>query len=357
MSVETIADGRYVVERVLGDGAMAQVVLAHDLELGRRVAVKLLDEELAADGAFRARFAREARAAASLSHPNVVAVYDVGEAGRRPYSVMEHVEGRPLDERLRRDGALPADEVSRIGRQVCAGLEHAHAAGLVHRDLKPGNLIEHDDGTVKIADFGIARLTEATELTEAGTIVGTAAYLAPEQADGGPITPAADVFSLGVVLHELLTGAQPWKIDSLDQLARRHTAPRPELPPDTPASLRDAIERSLRPDADSRPTVAELAELLHAPPQDEDATLVIPRRRAARPPRSAVSRPAWVALVVGATVLLGALAAVFATRDGSGDAARGTTVGEATPLQDGATPADDARNLAEWLRANRAGGR
>ena len=356
MSVDTVVGGRYRVERVLGDGAMAKVVLAEDGELGRQVAVKLLDEQLAGDAAFRARFAREARVAASISHPNVVAVYDVGEADGRPFIVMEHVEGLTLDERLRREGALAPAEVCRIGRQVCAGLEHAHAAGLVHRDLKPGNLIERSDGTIKIADFGIARLLEGTELTEAGTIVGTAAYLAPEQAEGGEITPAADVFALGVVLYELLTATQPWKVDSLAELARRRSAPRPELPPETPWALREAVERRLDNEAAARPTVGELADLLDAP--DDVATLVLPRRapaRAARRERRSVSRAAWAALLVSAALLLGALAAVVATRGGDGGSS-GTTVAEVRPLQDGATPTEDARNLAEWLRANGANG-
>jgi serine/threonine-protein kinase len=334
---------------------MAKVLLAEDGELGRQVAVKLLDEQLARDAAFRARFAREARVAASLSHPNVVGVYDVGESDGRPFIVMEHVEGRTLEERLRHEGALPAAEVCRIGRQICAGLEHAHAAGLVHRDLKPGNLIERSDGTIKIADFGIARLIEGTELTEAGTIVGTAAYLAPEQAGDGEITPASDVFALGVLLYELLTGTQPWKVDSLAELAGRASAPRPELPPETPWALREAVERSLETDPAARPTVDELADLLAAP--DDDATLVLPRTapggapRRGRRERRGVSRAAWAALIVSAALLLAALAAVVATGGGD-DGSSGTTVPDVRPLQDGPTPTEDARNLAEWLRAN-----
>jgi serine/threonine protein kinase len=353
VTVETIGDGRYRVERVLGDGAMAKVVLAEDGELGRRVAVKLLDKRLAADANFRARFAREARAVASLSHPNVVGVFDVGEAEGRPFIVMEHVEGRTLEERLRRDGALTPNEVCRIGRQVCAGLEHAHSAGLVHRDLKPGNLIERRDGTIKIADFGIARLDETTELTEAGAIIGTAAYLAPEQAEGGEITQAADVFTLGVVLYELLTGRKPWKVESLADLARRRLVPPAELPPDAPWSLREAIERSLDADPLARPTVTELAELLDAP--DDDATLVIPRPRLVRGRQRRLPRTVWAALLAAVALILGAVAASFATSGGD-DASSGATVGEVQPLRDGATSSEDARNLAEWLRRNAGGG-
>ena len=197
--------------------------------------------------------------------------------------------GRTLEERLRRDGALPADDVLGIARQVCAGLEHAHANGLVHRDLKPGNLIERDDGTIKIADFGIARAVEGTELTEAGTVVGTAAYLAPEQAEAGTVTPATDLFALGAVLYELLTGRQPWKVESLAQLASRREVTPPELPADTPPGLREAIERSLRPDAEDRPSsAAEFARLLDADGggPGEDATVVIPRAAPRTPPEA-----------------------------------------------------------------------
>jgi serine/threonine-protein kinase len=346
VSVETIAGGRYRVERVLGVGAMAKVLLAHDAELGREVAVKLLDEALAADPSFRARFAREARVAAGLSHPNVVTVFDVGEADGRPFIVMELVPGRTLEERLRRDGALSANDVLGIARQVCAGLEHAHANGLVHRDLKPGNLIERDDGTVKIADFGIARAVEGTELTEAGTVVGTAAYLAPEQAEAGKVTPATDLFALGAVLYELLTGRQPWKIDSLAELAARREAPPPELPADTPAGLRAAIERCLLPDPDDRPaSAAEVVRVLDD--RDEDATVVIPRPAAPRR-RHRGSHAPLLAVVAG--VLLLALAALGLALDLGDDPSPPAAPARVQPIPDGATPNEDARGLADWLR-------
>ena len=349
MSVETIAGGRYRVERVLGVGAMAKVLLAHDEELGREVAVKLLDEGLAADPSFRARFAREARVAAGLSHPNIVTVFDVGEADGRPFIVMELVPGRTLEERLRREGALSAHDVLGIARQVCAGLEHAHANGLVHRDLKPGNLIERDDGTVKIADFGIARAVEGTELTEAGTVVGTAAYLAPEQAEAGTVTPATDLFALGAVLYELLTGRQPWKVDSLAELADRRNALPPELPADTPAGLRTAIERSLRPDPEDRPaSAAEFARLLDDRGGD-DATIVIPR---AAPGRGRKRRPRAPVLAIAAGVILLTLAVLGLALGLGDDPKQPDAPAQVQPVPDGATPSEDARNLASWLREN-----
>jgi eukaryotic-like serine/threonine-protein kinase len=347
VTVETIARGRYRVERVLGDGGMAKVLLAHDVELGREVAVKLLDERLAADESFRARFAREARVAAGLSHPNIVTVFDVGEADGCPFIVMELVTGRTLEERLRREGTLNANDVLAVARQVCAGLEHAHASGLVHRDLKPGNLIEREDGTVKIADFGIARAVEGTELTETGTIVGTAAYLAPEQAEAGAVTPATDLFALGVVLYELLTGGQPWKVDSLAALAGRREAPPPELPADTPPGLRTAIERCLQPDPEDRPSsAAEVARLLDD--REEDATVVLPRAA----PRRRRRRLRAPLLGVAAGMLLLALAVLGLVLGTGDDPTQPKPPAQVQPIPDGATPSEDARGLADWLREN-----
>jgi serine/threonine-protein kinase len=347
VTVETIAAGRYSVERVLGGGAMAKVLLARDAELGRPVAVKLLDDSLAADESFRARFTREARHAAALSHPNVVTVFDAGEAEGRPYIVMEYVEGRTLDDRLRAEGALAPDEVRRIARQVCAGLEHAHVHGLVHRDLKPGNLIERSDGTVKIADFGIARGDDATDLTEAGTIVGTAAYLAPEQAESGPITPRTDLYALGVVLYELLTGRRPWKIESLSDFTRRRGQPPPPLPEHVPGGLRRVVEQCLAWEPTDRPTsAAEIATQLDA--RDDAATVVMRRAPARRRPPRRRAAPVWPAAILAALVLaLGALGIALLQDDG------GTpTTPQVEPIPDGATPSEDARNLSDWLREN-----
>jgi eukaryotic-like serine/threonine-protein kinase len=360
VSTETIAGGRYRVERSLGHGAMANVVLAHDEELGRLVAIKLLDEQLAEAGDFRARFTREGRLAAGLSHPNVVTVFDAGEAEGLPYIVMEYVDGATLEERLRAEAALNPDEVRAIAQQVAAGLEHAHAQGLVHRDLKPGNLIQRSDGTVKIADFGIARGSQGTQLTEAGAIVGTAAYLAPEQAEGGRATPRSDVYALGVVLYELLTGERPWRVDSLADLGRRRTEPVPELPSRVPADLRQAIARALEPDPDDRPSgAAEFAALLGQPKDDDAATMVLPRARRARTPRGRRPLATWLALGLAAVLLVLALVGVVAlvADDGGGGAANEQPPASqrVEPVADGATPSEDARNLADWLRENAGG--
>ena len=185
MSEPNVAGGRYRLGRPLGHGGMATVYLGRDSELDRPVAVKVLAENLAGDAVFRERFLREARLAARLSHPNVVSVYDAGEdADGRLYIVMECVEGETLADVLRERGRLPAAEAVGLALQACRGLAHAHAAGLVHRDVKPQNLLLREDGTLKIADFGIARAAETTALTQVGTVLGTAAYLSPEQALG-----------------------------------------------------------------------------------------------------------------------------------------------------------------------------
>lgn len=221
MNEGAILDGRYRVESTLGHGGMAVVYLVHDLELDRRAALKLLREELACDEAFRTRFARECRLSALLDHPNVVAVYGSGTAEGRPYLVAEYVDGETVAARLARTGRLEPEEAACICAQACAGLAHAHALGLVHRDVNPRNLLLRRDGVVKVADFGIACALEATRVRLTGAIVGTAAYLAPEQVYGGELGPAADVYGLGATLYELVTGRTPHDARTLPELVAR----------------------------------------------------------------------------------------------------------------------------------------
>jgi serine/threonine protein kinase len=206
---ETVIGGRYVLENLLGRGGMSEVYGAQDRELGRRVALKLLAPD--ADGA---RFEREARAVASLAHPNVMQLYDYGEDDGRPYMVLEYVPGGTLEERLAAATGtpLPDEEAAAIAGGIAAGLAHAHARGVVHRDLKPANVLFDEEGRPKLADFGIARMAagEGT-LTEAGTVLGTAAYISPEQASGSPATAASDVYSFGVIVYRMLTGRLPFE--------------------------------------------------------------------------------------------------------------------------------------------------
>src|SRR3982074_1797901 len=204
---ETVIAGRYRLDEGLGRGGRSRGWRAEGLELGRHVALKLL-----APDADTARFEREARAVASLAHPNITQLYDYGEADGRPYMVLEYVRGGPLEERLRAQAPLPDDETLAIAAGVAAGLAHAHARGVVHRDLKPANVLFDEEGRPKLADFGIARMAagEGTP-TEAGTVLGTAAYISPEQAMGEPATAASDVYSFGVILYRMLTGRLPFE--------------------------------------------------------------------------------------------------------------------------------------------------
>ncbi len=210
MSAQEIA-GRYRLEGRLGYGGMSTVHLAFDRRLERRVAVKLLAEHLADDPTFVSRFQREAQAAARLVHPNIVQVFDSGldEHAGQHFIVMEYIEGRSCAEILRDQGWVEVEEGVAIIEQACEGLHYAHRHGVVHRDVKPGNLLRSRDGEVKLADFGIAKATEQSSITQVGSVLGTAAYLAPEQARGEEAGPRADLYALGVVTDQLSSGRLP----------------------------------------------------------------------------------------------------------------------------------------------------
>ena len=362
MSTVARVAGRYELVRPLGHGAMAVVYLAHDVELDRSVALKRLAENLARDEDLRRRFLREARLAARLSHPNVVRIFDVGEDDGRPFMAMEYVEGETLAELVARRGPLPAGEVATLGVQACSALSAAHAAGLVHRDVKPQNLLLGTDGTLKLGDFGIAAGHEGTRLTLAGTVLGTAGYLAPEQARGEQVTAAADIYAVGAVLYELLTGEPPRSAISPADLGADDGFRPPDIArraPSAPAELASAVSACLAPKAEDRPASAAALARDLAPLASEARTLplaVEPDRRATEvlstSPRTDRSRTArWLiaaaALVVAAVA--GLVAALVLTT--GGHARRTNTKPPAVaPPAAGANVADQAHNLASWLR-------
>jgi eukaryotic-like serine/threonine-protein kinase len=226
-------DGRYQLGSLLGVGGMARVYLATDRVLERQVAVKVLSPPYAQDPVFVERFRREARSAARLSHANIVAVFDSGSDAGEHYLVMEYVAGQSLAELLGRQGRLAPRRAAELAVEVCAALAAAHAQGLVHRDVKPANVLVGDDGQVKVTDFGIVKAAATATLTGTGTVLGTAAYLSPEQAQGGPVDARSDLYSLGCVLYELLCGTPPFGsgVDSPPvAVATRHLHQSPEPP-------------------------------------------------------------------------------------------------------------------------------
>ncbi|WP_269192197.1 Stk1 family PASTA domain-containing Ser/Thr kinase [Blastococcus sp. VKM Ac-2987] len=250
MTTPNVLGERYEIGGVLGRGGMAEVHHGRDLRLGREVAVKVLRHDLARDPSFQVRFRREAQASASLNHPAIVAVYDTGEdrtpTGATPYIVMEYVEGETLRDVLRREGRLPIERAMSLAADICGALDFSHRNGIVHRDVKPGNVMITPQGTVKVMDFGIARAVSdsAATMTSTAAVIGTAQYLSPEQARGEGVDARSDVYSLGCLLYELVTGAPPFTGDSPVSVAYQHVREDPRLPssinPDVPPEL-DAI--------------------------------------------------------------------------------------------------------------------
>jgi serine/threonine-protein kinase len=293
----TIAN-RYELGDRLGSGGMSTVYQAVDRVLERTVAVKVLAEHLSDDEKFVARFRREALAVAKLVHPNIVQVYDTGVDAGRHFIVMEYVEGRSGAQLLQRDGALAPRTAVEIAAQACAGLEYAHRMGIIHRDVKPGNLMVIGgpaggaaEMTVKLADFGIARAAEQTRLTQVGSVVGTAAYLSPEQSRGEEATPISDVYSLGVVTYQLLTARLPYEGNSLAELAIRRENERPLPPtsyePEIPQALSQAVLQALENEPEDRYVdalaygAALRGGLEGIPPADEATTRLVDSRSTA----------------------------------------------------------------------------
>ena len=239
--IGTILGGRYRLTELLGQGGMARIYRGHDNQLDRDVAVKILRPEYGRDPDFGARFRHEAQAAASLNHPNIVSVYDYGHDTAGPFIVMELVDGEDLASIVKRSGALPPRQAARIAAETARALHAAHQRGIVHRDVKPGNVMIDRDGRVKVADFGIARAIAEAQMTLPGTTLGSVHYFSPEQARGDQATPSSDIYSLGIVLYELLTGHRPWEADSAAAVAMARLAG----PPPDPSAIRSGIPSDL----------------------------------------------------------------------------------------------------------------
>jgi serine/threonine-protein kinase len=294
--LNTLFDGRYRIVRKLGAGGMANVYLAEDEVLGRRVAIKILNDRHAGDDQFVERFRREAKNAASLSHPNIVSIYDRGEAEGTYYIAMEYLDGRSLKELIVARGPAPVHLAIDYARQVLAAIRFAHRHGIVHRDIKPHNVLVDAEGRLKVTDFGIAR-AGVSQMTEAGSIIGTAQYLSPEQAKGAPVDQTSDLYSVGVVLYELLTGVVPFSGDTPVEIAMKHLSSPPEPPSvkraEIPRELDLVVLRALAKDPADRYQSAEemdadLARVARgaavSPATEEAATAII-----SRPPPTAVT--------------------------------------------------------------------
>ena len=323
---------RYVVERVLGRGGMSTVYLARDSATGRPVALKTLADHLVDDSDHGARFVREAKVAAGLEHPNIVRVLEVDEDDGSLTLVLEYIEGGTLARALARERRLSPERTVEIGTDICAALEYAHGAGLVHRDVTPHNILLAGDGAVKLTDFGIARPVRGATLTEHGTVLGTAAYLAPEQGRGEPVTASADIYSLGAVLYECLAGRPPYRADSLPALLlereRSAAPPLRAVAPDVPHALAALVDRCLERAPGRRPrSAAELGDALRETVSRDESRTLVPGAttcvlRSAAPTavrRSPRRRRSAAAIVALTTVITGGVAAALGvSRDGPG---------------------------------------
>jgi len=336
MQGEVIA-GRYELLELIGKGGMSSVYKAHDRLLDRQIAIKILHPHFTEDEEYVERFRREARAVAQLSHPNIVTVIDRGEDEGRQFIVFEYVEGENLKQRLERTGPMAVRDALLLALQMARALSFAHARGLIHRDVKPQNVLLNADGQAKMTDFGIARSVDVQGVTITGTVLGTSEYIAPEQARGQRVDAQTDVYSLGVVLYELLVGGVPYEGETFVTVALKHVnepvPPVLERRPDLPPRVAIAVERAMAKSPDDRfPSMHELVDELETclselDPGDEQATMIsrkpVAGGKQARQPRRRKRRLGvlWPIAAVLAVLAVAALAALgaLALRDGDDD--------------------------------------
>jgi serine/threonine-protein kinase len=364
---EVFAD-RYELTELVGTGGMSSVYKAHDTLLERNVALKILHDHYADDDEFVERFRREARMAAQLSHPNIVTVIDRGEAGGRQFIVFEYIDGENLKERLVRAGRLPVEDALELALEIAHGLAYAHQYGLVHRDVKPQNVLLNGDGRAKVTDFGIARSLDVEHgVTQTGTVLGTSNYIAPEQASGQQVDAQTDVYSLGVVLYELLAGDVPFPGETFVSVAMKHVNEPPpnllDVRGDVPPRVAAAVDRALEKDPSRRfPSMEAFADELAACLADSgddgsgDATMVVPPAAATTRKRRGRRSWTWPLLIAGLAVLAIAavVAALVAFRDQD---KKPTPVPVSTPIHLGAVgsydppPGDGEEHSADAQKA------
>lgn len=360
----SVLQGRYRLERRLAAGGMGAVYQGLDERLHRKVAVKLLKEEFAGDPRFIERFRREARAVASLSHPYIANVYDYGEDAGRYFIVMEFAPGRDLARVLSTQAPLPVERAVSIGAQLCEALGHAHAAGIIHRDVKPANIVIDDD-RFRVTDFGIARVVGDSTLTATGSILGSAHYLSPEQARSTTLTPASDLYSAGIVVYEMLTGTVPFTGDSAIAVAMQHmndhVPPPSSINPAVPSQLDEVIARATTKAPSGRfQTAQEMADALRDPPPP--ATTLITGGTTTSPPSS--TQTAWpipggrndrrligravVLMLLGLGLVAGSLLAFRLVTDDDDGAAQGGDRPRPAPAQsDDPAGEDPAQDVTE----------
>ena len=341
---QLIAD-RYELKELVGTGGMSSVYRAQDSLLERHVALKVMHEQLLSEGDHVERFRREARLAAQLSHPNIVTVIDRGEQESRQFIVFEYVEGENLKALIEREAPLPEKAAIELALQIADGLAFAHAHGLVHRDVKPHNVLLTEDGRAKVTDFGIARSIDVHRgLTQTGTVMGTSEYISPEQARGGNVDACTDIYSLGAVLYELLTGEVPFPGDNFVSIAMRHiNEPPPHVAdhrPDVPPRVDAAVQRAMAKDREDRfPTMADFCAELEACLAQLQKTQVLPPPRPVRRQRARRRSSAWpIVVALVALIAAGAVAAFLLLHQTGGNGNSKSSVHGGGSLPGGMVP-------------------